>query len=483
MAILKRLNGTLCENVLTLLCYSEEHGRIVANSVETELFEGDFKIIAEKSVDYWRKYGIPPREHTADLVSKELEDPKSSQTFRRILLLLHEMADSVNTKYVMDELNTFTRMQRLKDAIVKSAESINARQEMAIEEIETIWNDILRAREKDYHLGMKLTEIHRMLKYFEENEQEFKTGIEELDIRNVNPSRGKVMLLLAPPGKGKSWFLVNAAKQALMLRKRVLYISLEMSEEEIAQRLYQSIFSAPTRHYDDEVTIREMDFEKDRLVGFHTETIIPDFTLDSPTVREELESRVMSSVSQFENLQIIRFSPRSVNINDIESYLDNLEIIEHFIPDLVILDYIGRIKTNLKEHRLSLGNEFELFRGLMIKRNMAGLTAHQVSRAGAKAHEVRVIHAAEDWSLIMTSDIAVTYSCTEAEFEVGLARLYVEKARSERDHFSVLITQNYTLGQFCLNSTMMTRKYRDLLKEITGEKDDDESQEDEDGEN
>ena len=465
--MIQPLNRTLQENILCMLCCDDKHGRIVANSITPDLFEGDFRTIAERAADYWKKYNMPPGDHIADLVADIIDDPKNrrANTYKRIILSLREM--SINTQYVMDQLNAFTRTQKLKDAILKSAEKLNLNQETAISEVEEIWNDLLRVRETNYDPGMKLTDIGRMLEYLKSSEEEFITGIEQFNKRKVVPARGKVMLMLAPPGKGKTWNLIDIARRNLMLRKRVVYISLEMAEEEIVGRVYQNLFSIPTKENSD-IKIRTLSRDGlNHLDGFDSEKITPEFALNSGMVRDELESRMLTYSGRYENLIVKRFPPRSVSISDIESYLDNLETVEHFIPDMVILDYIGRIKTNLNEHRLHLGAEFENFRGLCIKRRVAGVTAHQIGRAGSQANQVRGAHIAEDFSLMNTADIVFTYSASEAEFALGLARLYVEKVRFEQDRFTVLITQNYTLGQFCLDSVMLTKRYEDLLKQET----------------
>jgi DnaB-like helicase C terminal domain len=471
---MERINTTLQENLLVTLCYDDRHGRIVANQVNPEHFEGDYRTIAEEAIAYWRKYGMPPGDHTPDLVSDIIDDPKNKRhaTYSRILAAMKELSGTVNTAYVMDQLNIFTRMQRLKAGILESAEKLNLKDHMAVHEVEEIWNALLRVRENNYDPGMRLTDLGRMMTFFsEENSGEFTTGIYELDSRGIVPARNKVMIFLAPPGKGKTWWLVNLAKQGILQRKRVLFVSLEMGEEELIKRIYQALFSVPSRNAEDMSTMRLRQNEHRKLVGFEEDIVEPEFTLDSPMVREELLTRLSAYGSRYENLIVKRFAPRSVTVRDLRGYLNNLELVEKFIPDLVILDYMGRVKTDLKNHRLNLGAEFEDFRGLCIERHMAGATAHQVNKTGALSNQVRSTHVSEDFSFIMTADNILTYSASEAEINLGLARLYVAKARSEKDHFGVIITQKYGLGQFVISSALMIPKYNDLLKEVTGMED------------
>lgn len=467
---MEKLNRTLQENLLALICFNDEYGKIVSNQIDANLFEGDYREIAEKAIQYWRNYSQAPKDHTADLFSHILDNPdnKRAPTFRRIIAAMIDLSDNINTTYVMSQLTTFIRMQKFKSAVLTSAEKLNANQERSVQEIEDIWNDLLKVRETNFDAGMKLTDVDRLLNYFEKQSHEFSSGIEDLDKRNIIPARGKVTLFLAPAGFGKTWALVNYSKRALMLRKKVVFISLEMDEEEIIQRHFQSFFSVTKRSFPE--TIMTMEFNSlDKLEGLGTEEVKGTFAFDSPLIREELNSHIIHHESRIKNLIVKRFPPRSVNVRQINAYLDNLELVEKFIPDMIILDYIGRIKTDVKNHRLNLGTEFEEFRGLCIERNIAGVTAHQVSKAGMEASVVQSTHIAEDFSFIHTADTVLTYSTTKAERKFGLARIFVSKARSEQGNFGVLITQSYGLGQFCLNSTLLTPKYFDKLKEIDDE--------------
>ena len=79
---------------------------------------------------------------------------------------------------------------------------------------------------------------------------------------------------------------------------------------------------------------------------------------------------------------------------------------------------------------------------------------------------------ADDWSLIGTADRAITYSATPQEVRHGLARLFVDKARSDKDKFGVLISQNYAFGQFVLDSAPLHDAYWEVLKDVDDDEED-----------
>lgn len=468
----ERFNPTLMENTITLLAYSDEHGKIIARLVTPDLFEGDYRIVATRVLTYWQQFQQAPKVHTADLFDDILSDPhnRKANTFRRILTNMLALSEGMNTAYIIDQVRSFSETQRIKGAILTSAEQINAKQQHAVEEIRSIWNELLRDRHVDFEPGLRLSEFDKVLAAMENQQSEFKSGIKVLDDHYIVPYRRAVMLLLGAAKRGKSWGLVHLGKQALLQRKKVVHVTLEMSAEEVAQRYYQSLFAVPKRKAEIDLT----SFQKNRngeLEEFVTRTITPEFAFDSPHIRDELETRILYRGLLYENLIIKKFPMRSMSMDMLEGYLDNLEVTEKFIPDMLILDYIGITKTDAKNHRISLGRNGEDFRGICDRRHLAGVTAHQISRAGAEAFQSGSAHIAEDWSLIATADQIIAYSSTDAEHKYGLARLFVDRARGEGDRFGALITQSYATGQFALDSIFLKSEYFEMLKDLTGDSD------------
>ena len=474
------LNHALQENLITLLCYNREQGKIVSNALNIELLEGDYRMIAERAVDYWRKYQEPPAEHTADMFGDILGDKhnRRGNTIRRHLRNMITLADSLNTKYVMDQLRDFTRLQRFKQTIVESAEKLNNIQHAALPEVEELWDKLLRTREVDFQAGMRLLDIAPVLARLQSLQSEFRCGITELDRRHFVPARGKLMLFGGAAGRGKTWFLVHAGKHALMDRKKVVHLSGEIDEEEVIGRYYQSIFSVSKRK--EPVEITEFERDLDEFQGLTRNDYKPQFSLEDERIAPiELEQHMISFGKKAENLWVKRFKPNEWTVGHIRAYLDMLEQTEGFVPDMIIVDYLGLLKKDIKNVRGSMSMNCEDLRGLMIERNAAGVTAHQLSKAGELAVMAKGTHLAEDWSIMGTCDAVVTYSCTDLEFEHGLGRMFVSKNRSDKDRFQIVVTQAYAVGQFALDSMFMHRDYKQAFEDFAGTEEVDDDEEDE----
>lgn len=477
MAVPDRLAGSLQEDLLTLLTHSEEHGRIVANLVDPALFEGDYRTVAERAVDYWRRYGAAPGPHMADLLSDILESKhdRRAPTFRGILVEMLRLSEAVNPRYAIDRLRAFVRMQKFQAAVLDTARKLQSQAEVALPEVEAMWAELLRARDATLDRGVSLNDTARLIEFLRAQATEFSLGIPELDARGIAPMRQAVVLFIASTGVGKSWALIHTAKRALMQRKKVLYISLEMSEGEVLMRFYQSFFSVTDRALKEPLFVSAI--EKDalgRLSGIDREEVRPEFSLDSVNLEDELEVRRQLMQGKFKNIEIKKFPTRGLTIQGLRGYMDALES-AGFVPDVVILDYIGIMRTQARgddKEYVGLGLVFEEFRGLCDERNVAGVTAQQINRAGGKAKRASQFEVAGAWSLAGTADVTISISATAAERRYGFARLFVEKSRRSRDRFGVLITQNYDTGQFVLESAPLDARYDDLFDAYSREDED-----------
>lgn len=478
MAIPQQLSGALAENLLTLLSQSDQFGKLVASIVDTNLFEGEMRVVAERCVTYWRNHNEAPKVHTADLFADILEDQhnRKASTYRRLLDGMEQLFDGgINAQYVLDQLNTFTRLQKLKDAILQAAQQLNSPQETTITQVEELLSDILRARNFQFDPGIRLSNYRPLLDYLENQYTEFDVGIEIFDHFHAVPSRGTLFMLLGSAGLGKTWGCIHLAKRAIMRRKKVLHISPEVSAEEVQMRYYQSIFAASKRA----TTAQILRFQKSRsgeLTGWEIEDVDPQFHFDSADTRNgrvdvelELQKHIQTYGTRIDNLIIKRVAPRALSTNGLRGMLDSLERVENFIPDMLIVDSCYLLKTDAKDYRISLGRMIEDLRAIAVERNLAMVASHQISREGAKSKRAGQTHVAEDWSIIGTADIVVSFSATEAEQQHGLARLYADKVRTEKGKFGVLMSQSYDIGQFVLDAVVMKPAYNELLEQLAAE--------------
>jgi len=467
------LPGNLQECMITLLAHSDEYGRIVAHAVPAHLYEGDYQLVAERCVDYWRREGCAPGIHVDDILDDMLTSSRGP-SLRRVLATAREMAGSVNGRYAIDRVHNFRYQQELKLAVLEAAEVLSSGAPDADERAEELLGAVRRARDAGFDPGVRLSEFDRMLAVETEHREEFDWGIAPLDRARVVPERGTITTIIAPPGYGKSWALVHAGKRAVLRRRRVLHVTLELAWHKTLRRYYQSLYAVPRRHVDN-VEVTTLEWDNGTLSRLGRERVDVDFSLDSPDVRLELEAHNRPLGARTGNLLVKEFPSGTLTVSALRAYMDQLEVVEGWVPDMLVIDYPKIMRIDQRDVRVSIGATFVELRGLCQERNMAGVLAHQSSKAGTESHEVRATHAAEDYSVIHTSDNVITYSATRAEQRHGLARLLVDKARDEESNIAVLITQSYKIGQFCIDSAPMRTEYFEHLEQLGRSGDDRES--------
>lgn len=469
MAQEERLSGALQENVLTLLCFDDEHCKLIRAAVVPQLFESaPLKAIATHAIDFIDQYGEAIKDHLPDMLEDVLaEDDSKARTYKRVLDSLFESKDSVNAKFVVSQLNAFVRMQRFKSGLIKSIELV---EEGKVDEAELAMNTAMKSQAVVFDGGFDFNDAEAIGQVFDNPEEEgFDLGIPEFDSRGIKPRRKELTALIAPRKRGKSWFLTHCAKQALLQRWSVLVITLEMSQPVYATRMLQSFFSIARREA--ELRVTKLKRDKDgQLEALISERLDRGHMQDADT-RASAIARAKREFKRRAQFKIKSFPMHSLTLMEAEAYLDNLARFENFVPDVVCWDYPRIMKHDAKNLRIELGQTFAGIRGLAQARNHAAIMVHQGNRDSESAEWVTADMAEEDISLVAAVDIAFTYSQTRQEKKLGLARMMADYVRNGDSQIAVLMSQAYAVGQFCLDSTPIDSGYWDLMKE-KGERED-----------
>lgn len=459
------LSGALQENILTLLVFDDTFCPIVRNTVSPNLFESAiFREIASHAIDYFDQFKVAIKEHLADELEISLNGPdkRKAASYKRVLDNLFMAKDGMNREYVVSKLNSFVRQQNLKSAIVKAVEAV---EDGNIDQAEIELNKGLASQVISFEPGTSFADPKQSLQFFDSVTDGIQTGIAQLDKRDICPRRQELFMFVAPAKKGKSWALMQVGKFALLQRKKVLHITLEMSEQRVSMRYIQSFFSISKR----EATIRYPRFTLDDDGSFSSITMeeLTRPTLKDDGIRAQLASRLQREFRKRPPLIIKQFPTGALTIPMLNAYLDGLERFHKFVPDVLILDYPKLMKIDAQNMRIELGAVTERLRGVAVERNLALVTAAQGNRDSASAMIVTDTMIGEDYSQIATADNVVTYTQTAQEKKLGLARLYVSNGRNDEDKFIVLISQSYAIGQFCLDSSMMSMNYDDVLERLS----------------
>jgi replicative DNA helicase len=472
------LTAAIQEALLVMLCYdaSPRGARLVRTLIRPTEFDAYYREIAEAAEKHLDKYGKPPSEHTLDLVESLKSRHKSAaDIYDNIFNSMQGTKEGLQPEWVLDEAQTFATQQRLKYGTMKVLEHLERGGKQDIAQALAAMDEARKSSFELFSPGLLLNDPKQALRFLDSSIADvLPVGIKELDRLGFGPARKRLHVLVGLRGKGKSWWLIHLAKQALMHRNKVVYISLELSEDEIAQRLVQSIFSVSKRSE----AIKRMRFKCNELghfIDLKPMDLKPRKALTSPSIERYLRKRV-ELLQTKPRIYIKQFPSGQVSMRDVEAYLDGLQGAQSFIPDLILVDYPDLMKHDPKHKREELNKIYTDLRGLAIQRNTRVAVVSQGNRPGETAKTLQMHHLAEDISKGDIADVLMTYNRTDAEKRLGLARLYIAKGRTDVDGFTLLLAQAFAIGQFCLDSARMVRAapYWERLEPDEKPKDDEE---------
>lgn len=461
------LTGSLEDNILTLLVHSAEHSANIAMHIAPDLFSTPkYRTIAQRASDYLLVYNKPPGVHIRDLLEKELTRGDDGKLFSRVLDDMDTLLPDLNADYVLAELARFIASRKLAQAIEEADEHLRAGDIEGAERA-LYQRDVAQASSP----GIWLHDADAMLKWMNVPESDFFTsGIDALDVRGIRPARGELFLVIGAKKIGKSWWAIEVGKQNIQHRKKVLHITLENSEDITAKRYIQALFSMTQGQSE---TVRYPIFKRDQLGRFTTidydQRVVEGITADTaPRIAKRLRAFKARS-----RLLIKQFPTGSLTIAQLEAYLDQLARNENFRPDLIVLDSINRMSINSDKIRTDLGQLAIKLRGVAVKRNIAIFTTTHSNRSGDSAKVVSgAQHVGEDYSLTGTADTVCTISRTKQEREAGRARIFVDAARNAEDKWLAMISQNFMMGQFVLDSVYMAKHVEQEVERLDAENDD-----------
>ena len=194
-------------------------------------------------------------------------------------------------------------------------------------------------------------------------------------------SRKSLNVVLAGTNAGKSLFMCHVAASTLIQGRNVLYITLEMSEEKIAERIDANLMN---------ITMDEL-----KVID-----------------RDAFNSRVKKIAEKTQGKLIIKEYPTaSAHSGHFRALLEELKIKREFTPEIVIIDYLN-ICTSARLKMGSSVNSYlyiksiaEELRGLAVEYNLPILTATQTTRGGYNNSDVELTDTSESFGLPATADL------------------------------------------------------------------------------
>jgi hypothetical protein len=470
------LSKALQESLLALLSFDDQDGREASLVLTRKDFDESYRDTAGVILDYWKSQNRPPKDHLQDLFADVIEgDSNIAKNLLTFLFSLKQISANLDTGFVLSKLRAFKTYQLLRVGVLEAAEILSRGDIDLAPKAEEVLAKVLKTRTTYFEPGLRLTDAVKVL-FEKDHQKQFTVGIEALDRFGAVPGRGEILLLLAPPKRGKSWGLIHFGKRALMHRLNVWHVTLELSEDIILTRYIRSLFAIAKRSDPTTLFTFCKDSRNRRLVSIKRSDYKPQQSLSEEYKLKKFLKRELAEGAfggRFGGRLIIKqFPTGQLTVASLTRHLELLEIREKFVPDVIIIDYADllKVEADLSSYRLGVDAIYKELRGVAVEKNIHLITASQVNRSGSSAAFVDSSHVAEAFGKIGTADIVLTLTATDVEQRLNLARLYVANSRVDRDRFTVLLTQSYELGQFAIDSVLLPNpnSYKEILKSFGG---------------
>jgi len=416
-----QLSENIQQGVLFLLKHDVDFYTQIAAIVKPEYFEfpSHRKIFSAIKL-YYEKYGKLPSDDTLLEFIKFLhKDEEDDTDYENDILYINNIDQSVinDREFILDLVEDFAKKGAMTNAIRKS---IILLKENKIGHIEELVREALLVS-RDINVGQNYfsdvnSRIHRLFEKRLENR--FKTVFPDFN-RNLEGGlcAKELAIVIAPPGVGKSLYLVNQGVASLKEGRNVLYISCEMSEDKIAAR-FDSILTLlknnKLKEAETQLTLRK------RL----------------SMVEETLEGR----------LYIKEFPTGTGNVNTIRALLTQLRLYKNFVPDVIIVDYLELLRPNrmIESEYMAQQRIAEELRGLACEQKCLVWTASQTNRQARRVQLITDSELVDSYGKIRPADWVISLNQTEEEYDRGRMRVYVVKARDSKQRYAIGISIDYS---------------------------------------
>ena len=391
-----RLETTILKNLI----YNEEYTRKVLPFLSVNYFqEREDKILYEKIDEYINQYNTLP---TQEALAIELDkSPLKDEEFQNSLKLLESITnenDEANISWLLDSTEKFCQDKAIYNAVVESISILDEKggDKRDKGSIPDILSDALSVS-FDPHVGHDyFLDADERYKFYHRIEEKIPWDLEFFNrITKGGLSNKTLNIALAGTGVGKSLFMCHVAASCLSQNYNVLYITLEMAEEKIAERVDANLLN-----------ISIDDLQK---------------------IPKDLYDKKINKLKQTIKGKLIvkEYPTASANANHFRALLNELNLKRSFVPNIILIDYINictssRIKQGANVNSYTyIKSIAEELRGLAVENAIPILSATQTTRSGFTNTDIGLEDTSESFGLPATADFMFAIISTEQMEELN----------------------------------------------------------------
>ena len=378
-------------HILNHLINDEDYCRRVIPYLKKDYFADEHKAVFNLIVNFVSEHNSIPSSKVLDI---ELTKQSVSDDIRqRSSILINEIKEKsdIDTEYLVKESETWCKDRAIHIAIMDSIGIINGED---AEQAEGAIPDILSKAlgvTFDHNIGHDyIDNAEERFEFYNKDEERLPFDLDYFNkITKGGITRKTLNIILASTGVGKSLFMCHNAAANISAGLNVLYITMEMAEERIAERIDANLFN---------VGIGEIDSMS----------------------KSKFDSKIEKIAKKgFGKLIIKEYPTASAHSGHFRALLNELKLKKSFKPDVIYIDYLnicassrvkGSAAANMYGYVKSIAEEL---RGLAIEFDVPIWSATQTNRDGYQNSDVDLSNTSESFGLPATADLMLALIATE----------------------------------------------------------------------
>jgi replicative DNA helicase len=377
--------------VLKNLVYNEKYCRKVLPFIKSEYFEThEERVVFEEINKYVQEYQTQPPLN-AIAIECERRTDLSQDGFQNILDLLKTFTeDKVDYDWLIDTSEKWCKDRAVYLSLLESIKIADGKDKTKSRDaIPSILSEALGVC-FDEHVGHDyIDDFETRYDFYHRKEEKIPFDLEFFNKITKGGLPSKTLnIALAGTGVGKSLFMCHVAASSLLQGKNVLYITLEMAEERIAERIDANLLN---------INIQQL--------------------VDLP--KQMYETKIIKLAQKTVGKLIIKEYPTaSAHAGHFKSLLNELALKKGFKPDIIFIDYLNicsssRYKGTIVNSYTFVKSIAEELRGLAVEFNVPIFSATQTTRSGYGSTDVDLTDTSESFGLPATADLMFALISTE----------------------------------------------------------------------
>ena len=387
MKLVKRLETTILSNLI----YNEDYARKVIPFIKEEYFQDGIEKVIFKSI--WQYADEYKSAATVSALAIELQKATlNDEHYKTSLEYLESLEkDEVGLEWLTDQTEQWCKDKAIYNAVLNSIHIIEGKdKEQTPDALPSLLTEALSVS-FDKHVGHDYIEqSDDRYEFYNRSEEKIPFDLDFFNRITKGGMPNKTLnIAIAGTGVGKSLFMCHVAAATLMQGKNVLYITMEMAEEKIAERIDANLMNISMDNLHDlPKHMYESKFEK---------------------VKKKTQGKLI----------VKEYPTASAHCGHFRSLFNELKLKKDFTPDLVFVDYINicastrfRAGANVNSYTYIKAIAEEM-RGLAVEYNLPIMSATQTTRTGFVSTDIGLEDTSESFGLPATADFMFALIQTE----------------------------------------------------------------------